>query len=74
MAKKKQITDEQFRELVKASKPLRAYLRKYHNPHSFAIVNTDQVEIVEGVCQISDLYNYDNGLNKDIIMGIPKED
>lgn len=71
MAKKKPITDEQFRELVKASKHLRAYLRKYHNPHSFAIVNTDQVEIVEGVMQVSELYDLDNKKSKSFAVAKP---
>jgi len=44
------LTKEQRDELLKASKPLIAWLNENCHPHCTAMVENDRVELLEGVC------------------------
>lgn len=41
-------SEEKCEELREAAMPLLAFLNKYYNPHTYAVVAEGRVEIVEG--------------------------
>ena len=51
--------DQMRKELEEAAKPLIAHIRKYHHPHTQAIVTYDSVEIIEGLAVVN--YEYNEG-------------
>lgn len=43
------MTDEQYEEFVKVTRPLIKYMAENHHPHTKLIVESTRAELVEGV-------------------------